>query len=112
MCSVTESASADDDAQSQALWRSVRAKLLARRGERAQAVELAETAIERLRDTDAVVWKADALLDLAETRLLLGEDSFALQAVAAAAELYALKGSDVAAERARALTTSPTAREG
>jgi class 3 adenylate cyclase/tetratricopeptide (TPR) repeat protein len=108
MCSVTEAQAAEDDAQSQALWRAVRAKLLARRGERELALELAESAIERLRDTDALVWQADALLDLAETRRLLGDEPGAQEAAAAAARLYALKGSEVAAERAKA--SFPTAR--
>jgi class 3 adenylate cyclase len=102
MCAITASAAADDDVQSQALWRSLRAKLLARQGERAKALELAESAVEQLRATDAVVWQADALVDLAETRFLVGEAAAAGEALAEAEALYRLKGSAVAIERARA----------
>jgi ATP/maltotriose-dependent transcriptional regulator MalT len=110
MCSVTAAAAAEDDVQSQALWRSVRAKLLARRGDRAHALELAEGAVAELRDTDAVVWQADAILDLAETRLLLGEAAAAEEAIADASALYRRKGSDVAVERAQALAASLSAQ--
>jgi class 3 adenylate cyclase/tetratricopeptide (TPR) repeat protein len=110
MCSVTAAAAAEDDVQSQALWRSVRAKLLARRGDRAHALELAEGAVAELRDTDAVVWQADAMLDLAETRLLLGEAAAAEEAIADASALYRLKASDVAVERAQALAASLSAQ--
>src|SRR5207249_102603 len=92
MCSVTAAAAAEDDAQSQALWRSVRAKVLARRGDRDQALELALAAIEELRRTDALVWQADAFVDLAETRLFLGDVPGAQKAVAEATALYRLKG--------------------
>ena len=106
MCSVTAAAAAEDDAQSQALWRSVRAKLLARRGERRKAVELAEGAVAELRGTDALVWQADAVLDLAATRLLLGDADAGREAASDAAALYLQKGSEVAARRAEALVGS------
>jgi hypothetical protein len=106
MCSVTASAAAEDDPQSQALWRSVRAKVLARRRDREKALELAQSAVEQLRATDALVWQADALVDLAETRLLLDDIVGAREAVGEATRLYELKGSEVAAERARALVAA------
>ena len=105
MCSVTASAAAEDDVQSQALWRSVRAKVLARRGDRTPALELAEAALAQLGATDAVVWQADARVDLAETRLLLGDAAGAEEAISDAVGLYRLKGSEVAAERARAVAS-------
>jgi ATP/maltotriose-dependent transcriptional regulator MalT len=111
LCSVTASVAAEDDAQSQALWRSVRAKVLARRGDREQALELAQAAVEGLRRTDALVWQADAFVDLAETRLALGDVQGAQEAVAEAAALYRLKGSEIAAARAE-LLVDPVVAQG
>jgi class 3 adenylate cyclase/tetratricopeptide (TPR) repeat protein len=66
MTEVAEELSASDDVGSQALWRSVRARLLARRGELKGAVELAEEAVRLLEPGDTLVRKADALVDLAD----------------------------------------------
>jgi protein involved in temperature-dependent protein secretion len=107
MCMITASVAAEDDAQSQALWRSVRAKVLARRnGSRDHALELAREAVEILRDTDAILWQADALVDLAETLSATGDEAEAARALDEAAALYELKGSTVAAERARSATAT------
>jgi class 3 adenylate cyclase/tetratricopeptide (TPR) repeat protein len=103
MCMITASVAAVDDAQSQALWRSVRAKVLARRnGSGAQAVALARDAVEILRRTDALLWQADALVDLAETLATTGDDGEARHTLDEATGLYELKGSSIAARRARA----------
>src|SRR5919197_3399338 len=97
MCMITASVAAEDDAQSQALWRSVRAKVLARRPEDAEhAVPLAREAVEIRRSNDAVAWQADALVDLAETLAATGDEAEAERALAEAAALYELKGSSVA----------------
>ena len=96
MCMITASVAAEDDAQSQALWRSVRAKVLARRPDDAEhAVALAREAVEILRSTDAIVWQADALVDLAETLAAIHDEAGAERALAEAAALYELKGSSV-----------------
>ena len=96
MCMITASVAAEDDAQSQALWRSVRAKVLARRPDDAEhAVALAREAVEILRSTDAIVWQADALVDLAETLAAVGDEAEAERALAEAAALSELKGSSV-----------------
>jgi tetratricopeptide (TPR) repeat protein len=71
---MAEDLSADDDVTSQALWRSVRAKTLARRGLDGEAEELAREAVELLEGTDALVLQADALEDLAEVLGLVGSD--------------------------------------
>jgi ATP/maltotriose-dependent transcriptional regulator MalT len=108
MCMITASVAAEDDAQSQALWRSVRAKVLARRNDGAErAVELAREAVEILRATDAIVWQADALVDLAETFKATGDMAGARVSIEEAASLYELKGSAVAAQRARARLALP-----
>jgi class 3 adenylate cyclase/tetratricopeptide (TPR) repeat protein len=103
MCMITASAAAVDDAQAQALWRSVRAKVLARRnGSGAQAVALAREAVEILRRTDALLWQADALVDLAETLATTGDEGEARHTLDEATGLYELKGSSIAVRRARA----------
>jgi class 3 adenylate cyclase/tetratricopeptide (TPR) repeat protein len=68
---VAEELSAEDDLTSQALWRSVRAKTLARRGLDEDAEELAREAVALLEDTDALILQADALEDLAEVLALV-----------------------------------------
>jgi tetratricopeptide (TPR) repeat protein len=69
---TAEELSAEDDVTSQALWRSVRAKALARRGLGDEAEGLARDAVALLRGTDALVLQADALEDLAEVLVLRG----------------------------------------
>jgi class 3 adenylate cyclase/tetratricopeptide (TPR) repeat protein len=71
---LAEELSADDDLTSQALWRSVRAKALARRGLEVEAEQLARKAVALLEGTDALILQADALEDLAEVLELAGGD--------------------------------------
>ena len=71
---LAEELSGDDDLTSQALWRSVRAKALARRSLEADAEELARKAVALLEGTDALILQADALEDLAEVLELAGGD--------------------------------------
>jgi ATP/maltotriose-dependent transcriptional regulator MalT len=66
MTEIAEELSAGDDVGSQALWRSVRARLLARRGHLTEALALAEEAVQLLEPGDTLVRKADALVDLAD----------------------------------------------
>ena len=97
---VAQELSADDDVTSQALWRSVRAKTLARRQE-GDAEELAREAVELLEGTDALILQADALEDLAEVLVLLGEPG-ARGYLSAALGCLERKGDVVSAERVRA----------
>src|SRR2546429_6116571 len=98
MCMTPASVAAEDDAQSQALWRSVRGKVLARRpGDGDHAVTLAREAVEILRRTDAIVWQADALVDLAETLAATGEEAEAERALDEAAAPHELQGKHGAA---------------
>ena len=71
---LAEELSGEDDLTSQALWRSVRAKALARRSLEADAEELARKAVALLEGTDALILQADALEDLAEVLELAGGD--------------------------------------
>ena len=103
MTEVAEECAGEDDLFSQIKWRAVRAKVLARRGALDVAVPLAVDAAERAASTDALDMSASARLDLAEVLRAAGDDAEAAAAAAAAAELYARKGNEVGARRARAL---------
>jgi ATP/maltotriose-dependent transcriptional regulator MalT len=98
---VAEQFSASDDVTSQALWRSVRAKVLARRGDVSVATALAQEAVALLRKTDALVRQADALADEAEVLRLLGREDAAHGPLEEAIQLFERKGNVVALERTR-----------
>lgn len=67
---VAEEATDEDDHESQALWRRVRAKVLARAGRSSEAKALAGEAVWFARMTDAPVMLADALMDFAVVHTL------------------------------------------
>jgi predicted ATPase/class 3 adenylate cyclase len=97
-----------DDVEPQALWRSVRAKVLAGRDLAEEAEGLAREAVRLMRTTDAPGMQADALLDLAA---VLGRSTSRDEARAVAAEaeaLYRSKGNTAAAARAAALLAALT----
>ena len=98
---IAEQFSAADDVTSQALWRSVRAKALALRGDSDLALELAREAVALLRATDALVRQADALVDEAEVLGLLGHGAAARERLHEAIRLFERKGNVVAAGKAR-----------
>jgi tetratricopeptide (TPR) repeat protein len=98
---MAEELSADDDLTSQALWRSVRAKALARRGLAREAEELAREAVELLRGTDAVALQAGTLEDLAEVLALVGVDG-TREYLEEALALFERKDDVVSTERLRA----------
>jgi tetratricopeptide (TPR) repeat protein len=91
---------AADDFGAQILWRSVRGKLLARRGDHDRAEQLAREAVAIGEPTDHLFVRGDALLDLAEVLDVAGRRSAARQAADAAYELYSAKGDLVSAARA------------
>ena len=97
---VSERATAPDDLSAGVQWRSVRAKLLARRGE-PKAEALAREAVALAAETDFLVLRADALMDLAEVLRVAGRGDEAARCVEQALELYEQKGNVVGAERAR-----------
>jgi class 3 adenylate cyclase/tetratricopeptide (TPR) repeat protein len=103
---TAEQAAAEDDTVSQIMWRVARAPRLARRGEPAAAEALARRAIELARSTDAPIFLADALVELAA---VLGRDGLtdeARGAIDEAIALYGEKGDIVSTARARRLFTS------
>jgi predicted ATPase/class 3 adenylate cyclase len=99
----SEAAAATDDVNSQVLWRSARAKLLAARGESAPAERLARNATELAAQTDFVILQADALLDLGEVLRLADRPADAAAAVQSSLQLHERKGNLVSAKRAREL---------
>jgi tetratricopeptide (TPR) repeat protein len=87
---------------SQALWRTARAKILARRGELARAEAFAREAVAFAEPTDLLGTRADALVDLAEVLALAGRREESLAALRDAAALYERKGDVTSLARAQA----------
>jgi tetratricopeptide (TPR) repeat protein len=85
-----------DDVGTQALWRCVLSKVLARQGSFDEAEAYVGEAISILAETDHVLFKYGALLDLAEVRRLAGRD--AGEPLEDALRLAEAKGSPVMAE--------------
>jgi ATP/maltotriose-dependent transcriptional regulator MalT len=100
---VSAELAAADDLASQIGWRSVRAKVLARRGELEQAERLGREAVEIAERTDGLDWLANALVDLAEVFRIGGRAAEAVAALEEALRLYEAKGVVPSAERTRAL---------
>ena len=97
-----EQAAAADDVDAQVQWRSVRAPILARRGEVGDAQAMARRALELAMQADAPLLQAEACADLAEVLLQAGRRDEAHAQFNAAARLWSAKGDRVSAARARA----------
>jgi class 3 adenylate cyclase/tetratricopeptide (TPR) repeat protein len=93
---------AEDDVEAQSLWRSVEAKVLARRGDYASAEWLASEAVQVLGEADAPLMRADALIDLAEV-LTQRNPAEARAALERALELCRLKAMVVPTARTETL---------
>jgi class 3 adenylate cyclase/tetratricopeptide (TPR) repeat protein len=109
---AAEELAAEDDIASQALWRSVRAKVLAHRGDLPAARSMAADAVGLLRRTDAAVTLGDALVGLGEVLECCGDMARAHDAFEEAVALFERKGNLVAAASARgalARTSAATA---
>jgi len=87
-----EALTAEDDVDSQALWRSIRAPILARRGQFEEAEGLARSACDLVRDTEAPLLKADALYELAVVLRAAGKCAEARAAANEALTLFKAKG--------------------
>ncbi|MCW5656614.1 MAG: AAA family ATPase [Burkholderiaceae bacterium] len=99
MLSIAEDAAAEDDFDAQALWRSIRAPILARNGDLAVAMELAHAAAELVSRTESPVLQADTLFELATVLRIGGRDHDARATAERAASIYATKGDIVSASR-------------
>jgi tetratricopeptide (TPR) repeat protein len=89
------------------LWRRVRAKLLARRGDVEEAERLAREATERAARTDLLDDHAQALADLAEVLRLGGRPEESATVVEEAIQLHEQKGNSAASEKLRAVLAQP-----
>src|SRR5215208_5303798 len=98
---TAEELAAEEDVVSQALWRSARARVLARRGEHDSARGLAEQAVELVRPTGELVLHADMLLTLSDVLDASGEAAPARRALGAALALFERKGDIVSAASTR-----------
>ncbi len=108
---VAEEIAADDDVESQALWRSAKALILARGGEGVAAEVTARAAVELLKRTDALVQIADALIVQASVLDDSGRPDERANALREAAMLYQRKGNLISERTARnALRERPLAR--
>jgi class 3 adenylate cyclase/tetratricopeptide (TPR) repeat protein len=90
---------ASDDALTQVLWRQVRAKVLARRGDLADAERLAREAVAMCEKTDFLDAQGDAHADLAEVLSLAGRPKEACAALGQALGCYESKGNLVSTQR-------------
>jgi class 3 adenylate cyclase len=98
---VAEEISADDDVESQALWRSAKALIVARSEDAETAEAISQAAVELLRRTDALVQIADALVVQATILEEYGKSAERDDALNEAASLYARKGNLVSERAAR-----------
>jgi predicted ATPase len=101
LTSKSEAIAAPEDLVTQVLWRSVRARVLARRGAAGEAEALAREAVRLAEPTDLLILRADALSDLAEVLALNGAQTGAAAAGAQALRLYEEKGDVLSASRTR-----------
>ncbi|MEK6191611.1 MAG: adenylate/guanylate cyclase domain-containing protein [Chloroflexota bacterium] len=92
---------ASDDAFTQMLWRQVRAKVLARRGQHAEAKRLAREAVAVGEKTDMLNPQGDVYADLADVLLLAGKADEAAVALGQALGCYERKGNLVSTQRAQ-----------
>jgi thioredoxin-like negative regulator of GroEL len=83
-------------------WRQVKAKVLARRGEHAEAERLAHEAVAMGEVIESLNGQGDANADLGEVLLLAGDHDQAVAALEMAVEHYERKGNIVSAQRVRA----------
>jgi DNA-binding SARP family transcriptional activator len=102
-CRFAAELGASDDIITQALWRTARAKLLAREGLLEEAEEVAREAVRLIEDTDALNRKAESLLDLAGILEAAGRAEEAVEAVERAIDLFERKGNVAGARRAQTL---------
>ena len=105
---TAESKTADDDVDSQVLWRCIRAPILARSGRIEEAEALVRTALDLSRQTDVPVLQASALYELAAVLGVSGRTGDARDALDQAVRVSSAKGDVVSANKAKtALETLP-----
>jgi class 3 adenylate cyclase/tetratricopeptide (TPR) repeat protein len=100
---TSERTASSEDILSQVLWRSTRAKVLARRGETVQALRLSVEATDRARRSDDLPVIGDSLFDHAEVLRLVGRGGEARSVLEETLAVYERKGIVPSIERTRAL---------
>jgi hypothetical protein len=100
-CLVSERTAAVEDLFTQAMWRGVRAKILARQSRAGEANALAQEAVRLSEPTDLLTIRGDALVDLAEVLGLWGSAAEADAAAQQGLALYERKGDLVSAAKIR-----------
>ena len=103
MADLAERSGASDDLSTQVTARGVKAKLLARRGDVSEAIDVAEGAIDMLRESDFADLHGGALVDLAEVYQRAGRREDAIQALRSAVDVYERRGIQPLIERTSAL---------
>ena len=98
---------ASDDTLTQMLWRQVRAKVLARRGEHEEAEHVAREAAALADTTEMPNAQGDVYADVGEVLLLAGRRGEATEALERALQHYERKGNVVMAERVRERLAAP-----
>ncbi len=98
---VSQELAQSDDVAAQMLWRTTRAKVLARRQHPEEAESLARQAREITEKTDALNSQGLSLTTLAEVLLLAGREKEAAPLLGRALKLFERKGNVVAATSAR-----------
>jgi ATP/maltotriose-dependent transcriptional regulator MalT len=102
---IAEASTAAEDVDSLALWRSIRAPIVARAGNLAEAESLARSAVELSQQSDAPQLRADTLSELATVLMLAGRLDEARQTIATAIAIYQAKGDVVSASKAAGWAT-------
>jgi class 3 adenylate cyclase/tetratricopeptide (TPR) repeat protein len=92
---------AEDDIATQSLWRQVKARVLAHRGEYEEAERLAREAVAIYGETDALNYQGDAWCQLAEVLLEAGQVKEATEAFEQALDRYQRKRNLTLADRTR-----------
>ena len=100
--------SASGDLVTQVMWRSVQARILARRGRHAEAETLAREAVTLAERTDFLVDRGDALVDLAHILRDAGQRNEAATAAAEGLHLHERKGNLVTAGKIRSDLAVPS----
>jgi predicted ATPase/class 3 adenylate cyclase len=105
---ISENTAVANDANTQILWRRVRARVLAREGVFESAEALAREAARLAEKTDDLDDRGDTLMDLADVLSVVGRLDEAATTVVEALRLYEKKGNVVSGAKAAALLAELT----
>jgi len=97
----SEQLAAADDVSTHAIWRGVRAQVLAKRGQIEDAERLARSAVAALAESDFVNLQGEALLELAAVLEHGGRREEAVSALSESLKLLERKGNKVTAKQVR-----------